>query len=192
MELAQKIIDYFGDDLYTELDVNEVDYETLPAYEFYEKVVKSCEELHPEVVDSLREQDQPEPEPWKVFENANDAQAFLSQYAKSHFYLCVDILEDIFYHDHDYRIFPTQSFRDMREIWLNRAKEEGRESFLERVKRGKDTKKWGAYSLNSFRALARRITPPKCARYCWLNKIMTREMGSYVIWDESLLNTKRF
>ena len=116
MELAQKIIDYFGDDLYTELDVNEVDYETLPAYEFYEKVVKSCEELHPEVVDSLREQDQPVPDPWKVFENANDAQAFLSQYAKSHFYLCVDILEDIFYHDHDYRIFPTQSFRDMREI----------------------------------------------------------------------------
>ena len=50
MELAQKIIDYFGDDLYTELDVNEVDYETLPAYEFYEKVVKSCDELHPEVV----------------------------------------------------------------------------------------------------------------------------------------------
>lgn len=55
----------------------------------------------------------------------------------------IDYFGDDLYTEHDdYRIFPTQSFRDMREIWLNRAKEEGRESFLERVKRGKDTKKW--------------------------------------------------
>ena len=69
------------------------------------------------------------------------------------------------------------------------AKEEGKDSFLNKVKHGKNQTLWGPYSLNSVRALARRIAPAKCARYCWIRKIMVRQAGSYVIWDESKLNS---
>ena len=188
MELGQKIADYYGEDLFTELDVTENDYQTLPAHEFYEKVEKSCEELHPEILRSLMDST-PAESPWKTFENANEAKAFLTEYAKKHFYLCIDILEDIFYHDYDYKIHPTKTFYDLREIWWNRAKEEGKDSFLNKVKHGKNQTLWGPYSLNSVRALARRIAPAKCARYCWIRKIMVRQAGSYVIWDESKLNS---
>ena len=186
MELAQRIIDYFGEDLYTELDVTEDDYANLPAYEFYGKVVDSCRELRPDVIESLRDVEE-EPAPWKSFDSWEEAERFLSGYAKARFYLCVDILADIFYRDGDYRVHPTRAFYDMRDIWWNRAKEEGRGRFLERVKRGKDSVLWGPYSLGSIRALARRIAPSKCARYCLLRGIMRRENGRYVVWDESPL-----
>lgn len=185
-----KIAEYLGDELYSELDVTESDYETLPAYEFYGKVEKSCRELRPDIIQRIEAESVPgEPEPWKTFESGEDAKAFLTEYAKKHFYLCIDILEDIFYHDYDYKIHPTKTFYDLREIWWNRAKEVGKDTFLDKVKHGKDQALWGPYSLNSVRALARRIAPAKCVRYCWIRKIMVRQAGSYVIWDESKLNS---
>lgn len=191
MELGRKIAEYYGDELYDELDVTRADYETMPACEFYEKVKDSCLELHPEVIDAITASEkEPDPEPWKTFDDGKEAKEFLKEFAKSHFYLCVDILEDIFYHDYEYRIYPSTGFLDIREIWWNRAKEEGREGFLDRVKHGKDTELWGTYTLNSVRALARKIAPSNCARYCWRKGILRKENGKYVVWDGDMLTRR--
>lgn len=49
-ELAQYIMQKLGDKVYDELFIDPEDYNTLPAYEFYQEVVENCRIEHPEII----------------------------------------------------------------------------------------------------------------------------------------------
>lgn len=185
MVLGLEIEKELGDALYDELDVARSDYDTLPAYEFYSKVEKSCLELRPDIIRKIKDREDSKYLPFKTFDNEKQARSFLCKYAKEHFYLCIEILEDIFYNDWKYRVFTGGSFRLMKEIWLNRAKETGRESFLTLVKKGNGKKiLYGNVTIDNLRAFACRFAPTYCFKYCLNKNILKRNGDGFYIEKE--------
>ena len=177
MDLGLEIEKELGDSLYDELDVTRSDYDTLPAYEFYRKVEDSCQELRPDIIEKIKARDDKKYLPFKTFSSERQARSFLCTYAKEHFYLCLEILEHIFYNDRQYRVFTGGSFRLMKEIWLNGAKDMGKERFMELVKNGNGKKILsGNVTVSNLRAFAVKFAPAYCFKYC-LNKQLLKRNG---------------
>ena len=185
MDLGIEIAKELGDSLYDELDVTRSDYDTLPAYEFYSKIENSCYELRPDIVERIKQREEKKYLPFKTFDNEKQARSFLCSYAKDHFYLCVEILEHIFYNDWQYKVFTGGSFRLMKEIWLNKAKEMGRERFLDLIKKGNGKKILsGNVTVENVRAFARRFAPTYCFKYCLNKKYLKRNGDGFYIEKE--------
>lgn len=184
MELGIRIAKELGDSLYDELDVTRSDYDTLPAYEFYSKVEDSCAELRPDIIRKLEEDNGPGEMPWKTFENEKRARKFLVNYAKENIYLCLEILEDIFYNDWAYRVFAGGSFREIKTVWLNRAKETGKERFLDTVKHGNGKQVLSdGVRIENIRAFAVKFSPSYCFSYCLRKKILKKSNDGFYIED---------
>lgn len=49
--LGEYIMKELGDDVYDELEIDPSDYDSLPAYDFYDEVVSSCQVVHPEIIE---------------------------------------------------------------------------------------------------------------------------------------------
>lgn len=181
MEIARIL----GDDVYDELDVTRSDYETLPAYEFYAKVERSCRELRPELVREVEKDLEAEGEegnaPWQYFDSEKKAREFCREYAKGKYGLCLKIMDDVFWDDSRYRVNCAGSYREMREVYLNRCREEGRRSFLESLGEDRGKVLSGKITAGNMIAYAMWLGPRYCYQYCRKKGIMRYESGYYVI-----------
>jgi hypothetical protein len=124
IELGEYIMRELGDAVYQELEIDPSDYSRLPAYEFYDEVVTSCQALRPEIIDRFREEHEkrtygtrmrkiPEPEPVSSDEIAND------------FSRALEIARDIAIHTPSYRL-SLNDYANMRtygEALLNFTKD---------------------------------------------------------------------
>lgn len=49
--LGEYIMKELGEGVYDELEIDPSDYDSLPAYDFYDEVVSSCQVVHPEIIE---------------------------------------------------------------------------------------------------------------------------------------------
>ena len=185
MELGRKIEEYLGDRLYDELDVTEIDRDALPAFDFYGKVERSCRELRPDIIDELETGEEGTRGPWKTFDDEKKARKFCFDFAKGKFGLCLKVMDDIFWNDHRYKVNTSGSFREMRDIYLNRCREEGRKSFMRTLVKG-DRKQVLApgVAVSNMVAFMMGFSPRYFYQYCRVNRLMRYDHGIYVIDNE--------
>ena len=183
-DLAERIIKYFGDDLYTELDVTESDYDTLPAYDFYQKVLDSCKELHPEVIAELEGDDTESRGPWKQFNTRSTAMRFISKYIKDKPFEQIKCMTDVFHNPDQYDLSSNRSFPIMRSIFLTEEKQRGAKNFPAEILYGKSTKVLNQYhniTLGSLKSYMLYSGSRYYFQYALRKKLITYFDGRYYI-----------
>ena len=180
-----KIAEYLGDGLYTELDVDESDYWTLPASEFYSKVEASCMELRPDVYDRVVRElasvpDIPVPGPAERFGTEKKAREYCRELARGDLGLCLSIMDDVFWDDRKYRVNAAGAYREMREVYLSRCREEGRRSFLESLPSDRKRVLAPGITAGNMVAYAMWMGPRYCFQYCLKTGKLRRSGTGYV------------
>jgi hypothetical protein len=114
LELAQFILDELGENAYEELDIDPKDYNRVPAYEFYNKVITNCSILHPELIQKYNEQDMEK-------RYGTEPETLTPEKIMGDFTLAFDIANDIMSHPARYRLSKID-YRNLRfysETFLN-------------------------------------------------------------------------
>lgn len=97
-ELGQYIMNELGDDVYEELFIDPEDYNTLPAYEFYEELITACKLEHPEIIEKYNKIKEEEYYAGLPKENIQKSTV------ETDFNLACEITEDILIHTSKYRL----------------------------------------------------------------------------------------
>lgn len=137
IELAEYIIKELGDNLYDELEIEPDDYNRLPAYEFYQEVIESCEALKPEIISNFRKMKEQESGPNSAKEYEEQQKSKVASDFETAFAITKDVLSHTakyrlskidyanvrFYRDTFLNFSRTRSPKDVEQYLLDHSKE---------------------------------------------------------------------
>ena len=126
IKLGEYIVSTLGNKVYDELEIDPADYNKLPASEFYDEVISSCEILRPDIIKQYKKDQltsgntSSETAEKKRIANHNKV---LDEYIENNFYLALKITYDIFTHTGKYNLGQDYiKVKRYEEVFLNFVK----------------------------------------------------------------------
>lgn len=98
--LGEYIMKELGYGVYDELEIDPSDYDSLPAYDFYDEVVSSCRVVHPEIIERYYR----ETEKRNMPSSEKEFREYQNLKIRRDFPLALRMAVDIMVHTGDYRL----------------------------------------------------------------------------------------
>ena len=130
-ELVSFIQSKLGDHMFDELEVDPEHYNTLPAYEYYNEIIRKCEWYRPDIVKEFNDKKQRD-----SVAPASYIEKRKKDYAED-LDTAFSITYDALFNPVRYsrvKIFTTPNTRACTTVFLNQVKDKGADAFLEYIK----------------------------------------------------------